>query len=229
MLLVARARCESAPLWIVSNGETTVGPVHTELLVRGVEEGRIPSDCLVKDVRSDTWRRLDEVREVRALQAAGLVARGFDSTRRSLEAARDAGEVFLFLLQGAVRATRSSFGLVHRTREPSNQPATSCVVGVSDAHLGEVIPSSDPVLAVARRGELVLGRPEDGPVERCIAQRLAPDTELQGVAMVPVLEGTALLGFLELGRLDHPFRQSDGDALQRLAAFTANRLEELSL
>ncbi len=230
MLLVARSRSESAPFWVVSNGDTTVGPVDTELLVRGVEEGRIPFDCLVRDVRSETWRTLDQVREVRALRAAqGPVSlRGFARARKVLEAASDFSEAFLFMLHGAVRATRSCIGLLHRTRDPLNLPITSCVVGVAEERLGDVVPNSDPVLALARRGELVLGQPSDGAVERLIAQRLAPDLTLGGVAMVPVLEGTELLAFLELGRLDHPYRQSDGEALQRLGALTANRLEELS-
>jgi hypothetical protein len=208
----------------------TVGPVHTELLVRGVEEGRIPRDCLVKEVRSDTWRTLDQVREVRALRAESSKPplRGFARARKSLEAASDFGEAFLFMLHGAVRATRSCIGLLHRTRDPLNLPITSCVVGAAEERLGEVVANSDPVIACARRGELVLGAPSDGPVERLIAQRLAPDLPLCGVAMVPVLEGTELLAFLELGRLEHPYRQSDGQALQRLGALTANRLEELS-
>jgi hypothetical protein len=230
MLLVTRSRSESAPFWVVSNGSTTVGPVDTDLLVRGVLEGRIPSDCLVRDVRSETWRTLDQVREVRALwtgpEAASL--RGFERARKVLDQASDFSEAFLFMLHGAVRATRSCIGLLHRTRDPLNLPITSCVVGVADERLGEVVPNADPVLAVARRGELVLGQPSDGNVERSIAQRLASDLTLGGVAMVPVLEGTELLAFLELGRLNHPYRQSDGEALQRLAALTANRLEELS-
>jgi hypothetical protein len=230
MLLVTRSRSESTPLWVVSNGDTTVGPVHTELLVRGVEEGRIPGDCLVKEVRSETWRTLDQVREVRALRAASDAPplRGFARAKKGLEAASDFSEAFLFMLHGAVRATRSCIGLLHRTRDPLNLPITSCVVGSADERLGEVVSNSDPVLAIARRGDLVLGQPGEGTVESLIAQRLAPELVFRGVAMVPVLEGTELLAFLELGRLDHPYRQSDGEALQRLGALTANRLEELS-
>src|SRR6185295_3348046 len=55
------------PLWYVTNGEVTVGPVVTNLLKRGVAEGAIPEACSVR--RTDgPWRSLDTVREVAALQ-----------------------------------------------------------------------------------------------------------------------------------------------------------------
>ena len=56
------------PLWFVTNGEITVGPVRTDLLQRGVFHGRIPEDCFVRELTWRTWRRLDQIREVRAVQ-----------------------------------------------------------------------------------------------------------------------------------------------------------------
>ncbi|MEI9953814.1 MAG: hypothetical protein WDO74_33770 [Pseudomonadota bacterium] len=38
------------PLWYVTNGELTVGPVVTGLLIRGVEAGRVPEFCQVSPV-----------------------------------------------------------------------------------------------------------------------------------------------------------------------------------
>ena len=38
-----------------------------------------------------------------------------------------------------------------------------------------------------------------------------------GVAMVPILQEGSLLGMIELGRLDHPFRNGDHGALEEVA------------
>src|SRR5690242_14827804 len=54
------------PLWYVTNGELTVGPVATDLLRRGVEYGRVPEYCQVKATRG-AWRELMGVREIAAL------------------------------------------------------------------------------------------------------------------------------------------------------------------
>ncbi|MEO7038135.1 MAG: hypothetical protein ABI548_29470, partial [Polyangiaceae bacterium] len=54
------------PLWYVTNGELTVGPVVTGLLIRGVEFGRVPEYCQVSPYHGD-WRTLSSVREIAAL------------------------------------------------------------------------------------------------------------------------------------------------------------------
>src|SRR5690349_12176781 len=56
------------PLWFVSNGETTVGPVSTNLLLRGIAADRVPNDCMVRERSWRDWRALDSVREVAALR-----------------------------------------------------------------------------------------------------------------------------------------------------------------
>ena len=56
------------PLWYVTNGELTVGPVVTGLLIRGVEFGRVPDYCHVSPFRGD-WRTLNSVREIAALNS----------------------------------------------------------------------------------------------------------------------------------------------------------------
>ena len=58
-------RLEPPPLWYVTNGELTVGPVVTGLLMRGVEFGRVPDYCHVRTYRGD-WRTLSSVREISA-------------------------------------------------------------------------------------------------------------------------------------------------------------------
>ena len=61
-------RLEPPPLWYVTNGELTVGPVVTGLLMRGVEHGRVPEYCHVRTYHGD-WRGLNSVREISALNS----------------------------------------------------------------------------------------------------------------------------------------------------------------
>ncbi len=90
------------------------------------------------------------------------------------------------------------------------------------------MPNSDPVLAIGAAASSFSVRRAQVRWRARSRSGSRRSSCFGGVAMVPVLEGTELLAFLELGRLDHPYRQSDGEAPQRLGALTANRLEELS-
>ncbi len=225
MLLLPRARLATSPRWMLSNGESTIGPVETELLVRGVRQGRIPEHCRVRDVRSEQWRALDQVREVRALREEGRSV--FATIAAALRHARDEGEVFLFLLHGAASATHSAVAALHRFRDPVPLPVTSCVFGLSHERLGEVVPAGDPLLELAASGETLLGGPDDSYLTRFLADRLDAGQELRGVAMVPLLYGNELAAMLDLGRSDHAYRFSDLDALQKVAVLASDRLEEL--
>src|SRR5205814_1589374 len=53
------------PIWFVTNGAITVGPVLTGLLMRGVDEGRVPEYCRVSADQT-RWRKLESVREIAA-------------------------------------------------------------------------------------------------------------------------------------------------------------------
>jgi hypothetical protein len=231
MLLVPRARFAPSPRWLVRTDDVVVGPVATDLLVRGVNEGRVPTDSWVRSERSEEWRRLEQVRELSALIAAGSegnVAAKYARASAELAYAEDASEVFLFLLQGAVAATSSAVAALHTLTREAPLPVTACVLGLPDERLGETLPLLDPLLRVARSGECVHGAPEDNVLLRQLAARLAPGVPLAAVVMVPVFYGTELVAMLELGRTDHGYREGDAEALQRLAAFAVGRLEELS-
>ena len=43
MQLLLHAKTNPAALWVVSNGEVTIGPVRTELLLRGIRHGESPA------------------------------------------------------------------------------------------------------------------------------------------------------------------------------------------
>ena len=60
-------RPKPPPLWLVTNGDVTVGPINTTLLVRGVVDGRIWDGFYVRDTRTQAWRPVHEVREVRSV------------------------------------------------------------------------------------------------------------------------------------------------------------------
>lgn len=226
MQLVVNARTNGVPLWVVSNGEITIGPVRTELLLRGIRHGRVPPDCQVRAAGSDEWRPLETLREVAAMRGQPGSVRDFQRAAASLSDARDAREVLLFLLQGAAAATRATRGLIHAARSPLRLLVASYAFGGIEDVLGQVVPAHDAAYQVAMAGQRLLGSPDDGPGERLVAHRLA-DPDLVGVVMVPLSHGTELFAMLELGRGDRPFRRDDGDALSRLATLAIARLDEL--
>jgi len=212
---------KNPPAWLVTNGRVTVGPVHTELLLRGVMHGRVPSDSMVRQVGWQHFRPLAQIREVCALQRSLERTVGEPSPKTSrfqegaltVAEAADVGEVLLLALHAAATATSATIGLAHRLREPLLLPTTSCVFEAPLESLGQVLPWFDPAFALARSGELVLGAADAGTVERAIAKRLSGEQPLVGVAMLPITVEGELCAMLELGRSDHTFRASDAAEL----------------
>jgi hypothetical protein len=217
-----------APRWLVTNGSTTVGPVHTELLLRGYLGGRIPEHCQVRDVRWGAWRPLDGIRELGGLKRR--LARDTERPQSLRDAAsrlpvtRDTGELLTWALDLAVRTLDANAGLVHRYRSPVPLPVTSSVYGVPVERLGEVLPATDPSYLLALRGKGLCGAPSHGVTERVVAERLQHDAPLRSVAMTPILVSGKLVALLELGRTNHAFRTDDADDLTEFAAHLAQRL-----
>jgi len=213
----------SAPEWLVCNGGVTVGPVRTELLLRGVIHGRVPSSAWVRQTGWQNWRELGKIREVSALSR--VLDRRIDepavepsSLRESAETvaqAADAGEALLIALHAAAQATSATVGLAHRVREPLLLPTTSCLFEAPSERLGEVLPWFDPAFVLARsgRGRLLLGSGEPGGVQQAVSGRLSPGMPLAGLAVLPIMVDGQLCAMLELGRSDHPFRTSDAAEL----------------
>jgi hypothetical protein len=233
------------PQWLVSNGSVTVGPVGTDLLLRGVMHGRVPSTSLVRQPSWEHWRELGKIREVSALKR--VLERSFDDapleshtlrdSAATVAQATDLGEALLIALHSAARATSASVGLAHRVREPLLLPTTSCFFSSafegSPAQLGEVLPWRDPAFTLARSGRVRLLRVSERPkgLERVLCERLSPHTPLKGVAMLPILVEGKLHALLELGRSDRAFRSSDTVALfdfSQRVALTFQRLLNLA-
>lgn len=212
------AKPTASPEWLVSNGTHTVGPVGTDLLLRGVLHGRVPSGAWVRQPSWQHWREVHKIREVSALQR--MIERPIADTPRPvtlrdvgevIEQASDPAEVLLLALHAAAHVMSATAALAHRVRAPLFEPTISCVFGVPSERLGEVLPWFDPAIAAARKGAtcLLAGVAGPGSVAHAMNQRLSSEAPLVGFALVPILLGTELHAAIELGRSDHPFRTSD--------------------
>src|SRR5262249_36759495 len=109
-------------LWYVTNGAAVVGPVNTDLLLRGITSRRIPNDCMVIQESWGACRATDQTREpgriTRPFSWAVEDGLGAGISEEMVARAGDAGEALLFAMHAAVKATRVTAGLVHRVREP---------------------------------------------------------------------------------------------------------------
>lgn len=215
-----------APRWLVTNGDTTVGPVHTELLRRGYIGGRIPLHCRVRDVSWSNWRPIDRIREIGSLnrQRARDVPLDLREAIQRLPPTCDVGELLALGLQLAALALEANAGLIHRYRSPVTMPVTSAVFGVPADRLGEVLAGTDPSYLLALRGKTLCGSPYQGPTERIVAERLQHDAPLTSVVMAPVIARGRLVAVLELGRTDHDFRAADAEDLAEFTAELARRI-----
>jgi len=231
----------SQPLWLVTDGDLTVGPVPTSLLLRGITHGRVPDSCRVREIRWESWRALAQIREVSALRrrlARGIV--GGDASVLSARPARpvvsrlrhasSTDEVVLFSLSAAVALTGAEVGLVHTIHQAWQPPTTRCVHGLNLLPLlGLPVPANDLSLGAARAGRSFYGQGDASAVHSDAAARLGHGSALvTGVAMAPICRGRELLAMVELGRSDHAFRQTDLTMLQRLLRVALRRIEELS-
>jgi GAF domain-containing protein len=216
-----------SPRWLLTNGDKTVGPVHTELLLRGYMGGRIPEHCHVREVSWGAWRPLDHIREIGSLKrrlAREGAPQGLREASRCLPVTRDVGELLSLALQLAALALDANAGLIHRYRSPLSLPVTSSVFGVPAERLGEVLAATDPSYLLALRGKGLCGSPRYGVTERLVAERLQHDAPLASVAMTPIIASGKLVAMLELGRTGHVFRVDDADDLAEFAAELARRI-----
>lgn len=219
------------PSWYVTNGDRVVGPLHTNVLLRGIAEGRVDRECYVAQHDWSNWREQNYIREIRALrrwQYSQRVCPDIEPVQRALGGrrvdtspltdARDREELFSRALTIAVRSTKANVGVLHQPRPPFVGLVTSWAFGPGmGLNLGEVIPWHDEARAKVNLDEAVLGQPDRDGWARASARRLCTSIagRVAGVALVPIDFG-GLRGLLELGRYDHPFRQSDVRVLEQL-------------
>jgi len=209
------------PLWYVSDGDLTVGPVPTKLLLRGIEHGRVPDGCWVRASGSD-WRNVHAVREVAALN--GKLGPRLPTEEQLVEwtrpaaQIRDEEELAHQLTWLALVATGAESAMFHYRAPRSRWFVTRSVVGpMSPDQLGRVLPEWDPLLEAARLGRPVVGPPY-GPLEDALATRMATSQGGVGAAaMVPIFWRGMLRGLLELSRPGHAFRREDLKTAERIA------------
>lgn len=241
---LSTASVQTPPLWFVSDGEHTVGPVKTNTLLRGVSYGRVDRDLWAREFHWNDWRSVRSLREVRTLDRikTRIGVPWHPSTDFALPNARDDAhlavapqladaidwsEVLLLGLHAAAEQVGATVGLVHRFRQPWIGMVTSCGLGPgADQQLGQVVPEWDEACWAACRERAVMGRRIVGPAQRAVARRLeVPGVELSSVAMLPIRASGRLIGMLELGKTDHPFRNTDKSRLEGVGRAIVSRLE----
>lgn len=229
--------------WYVTNGQAIVGPVNTNLLLRGIAHGKVERECYVAQHSWSNWREQNYVREIRSLrrwQFSQKMQPGIEPIRAAMRAPRfdgsaleavDRDETLLGkALELAVRATRASVGVMHRPRPPHIGLVTSFAFGPGmGLNLGEVVPLHDGARVVASEDHALLGEPGRDDWARASARRLSSGvhSRVTGVAVVSVNIG-GVRGLLELGRYDHAFRQSDVAVLEDLSNSVKVRLEQIA-
>ena len=213
-------RPQPPPLWFVTNGELTVGPVVTGLLMRGVEYGRVPEYCHVRPYRGG-WRTLNAVREISALhrKSSPKAASSEQLTdwARSLDRIKDEAELCHTVTWLALAATSAESAMLHFRGRSSTSLVTRSVLGpMSRERLGYALREDDPLLRSARRGKPVTGPPY-GTTEDALAMRFASSQGGAGaVAMIPVFVGRTLTAMLEISRPGHAFRRTDLQAAEAI-------------
>lgn len=218
------------PLWYVTNGEVTVGPVVTDLLKRGVAHGAIPEDCRVR--RSDgTWQPLETVREVAALQkrpgSPPSFPSGVQAEHQHRVRSRDQDEVCFHVTRLAMLVTGAESAMFHIRERDTRTLRTRCVLGsVSTERLNTELAANDLVLRFACVGRPIFrsldGFSEDfgsiaGACEDALAERFHGAGEVGGAAMIPVFLGRSLRAMLEVSRPGHAFRREDLQRAERIA------------
>jgi len=221
----AAVRPESSN-WYVSNGDSVVGPVSLNLLLRGVAHGRVSPDCMVRQPSWSQWRYVTELRELRRPDPEDLRAQ----IDEIITMASDPAEVILFALSAAAQRTRASVGLGHRANRALGPLVTRFSHGEGlDDQLGRFVLIEDPALRIARYGCTVVQRPLGNAAGAAACRRLgAGRLPLRGVAWVPIHHRGRLFAMLELGRADRAFRQSDVDELRVIARSATKHLSHLS-
>ncbi len=213
-------RIPPPPIWYVTNGDITVGPVVTGLLVRGIEAGRIPDFCEVKP-HFGPWRQLTGVREVAALHGKPSVptptTEELSEWAHPVQRMKDEAELAHTLTWLSLMATGAENAMFHYRARFGRSLVTRSVLGpMSTDRLGYPLSEHDLLVKAARAGRAVFG-PPFGPTENALAMRFANSQGGSGaVAMIPFFINDQLTAMLELSRPGHAFRRTDLQSAERI-------------
>lgn len=226
-----RRKVMPPPLWMLTDGYRTLGPVTTTALVHHVKEGRVPDSCGARPSMSREWRALDRIREVRAVRRSML--RGL--RRQPAELALDASRLLLVLSSGsealevglrtAALELSAELGFIH-VFESSHRAVTRYAFGPgARGRLGCPLLDRDILSHVARTHSLALGDVDTHHAFRVAASRLGGrSAEVRGVAMIPIVHTGSVVAMLELGRSERSFRSSDASTLRAVGRRIVDRI-----
>jgi hypothetical protein len=210
------------PLWYVSDGERSVGPVVTGQLVHRVQAGQMPDCCHVRLPRG-RWRGLSLVREISAFKRPVLrpskasVREAFLELSYQTGCIRDEDEFFHELTDSVRVTVGGESAMLHCVQPSTHAMVTRSIVGpMPTDRLGYALPGEDAVLQVARLNRPVTGPPY-GVAEDALAMRFAFTRGGVGAAaMIPIsIHGTVSM-MLEIARPGHAFRRADLQQAERL-------------
>ena len=235
----AQEHSGGADRYFVTDGDSTVGPVDGELLVRGIHAGKVPLEAQVWCTAWDNWKAVAEfAAEIGMLpsaeeaKASSKLARvsdlyplqlpPVDAQRQSLGEARTLNEAASKFLTLCAAVTGANAGWVHVfSRQSGGAMITLQGIGCrAQFGVGRTIEPSDQGLRAARDGRTVISEPIPGVVGSAIAARiLATGESPDSVMMTPVLCGGQLLVMLELGVSDRAagFSATDAAVTEQMA------------
>ncbi len=143
----------------------------------------------------------------------------------ALEGAADMSDALHLLLNAAVFHLHADAALLHRTND------TGAVVhyahgAFSRTMIGVETSYSDPVLAVARLGTVIVAEPSPGLAGQALVERLLQvGAFCDAATMHPILVAGRLIAMLEVGRKGHPLRASELVILEKLVDAFVSRTE----
>jgi hypothetical protein len=218
-------------LWYLTNGKAVVGPVNTDLLLRGIAHGRVPIDTYVAQSTWALWRPIDQIREVRALYKKPVneemgrpLAEAF-----SFSGITDDDQLLKQALKLAVEQTHADVGLVHQDCYPHVGLVTSHSYGRgTKSALARVLPWWDPAREAAQQDKVLLSPSKTHDWSRASTMRLSSGGPVQAVALVPVKVAKGHRTLIELGSFSHSFRTQDAELLGKLSGAVSLRLEQLA-
>lgn len=220
-------------LWYVTNGQAVVGPVNTDLLLRGITHGRIPDDCFIAQPTWPVWRPLDQIREVRALyreRDEPPVEIGPPLSESLLFAgAQDDDALLKQALKLAVEQTHADVGMVHQDWPPHIGLVTTHAYGRGmKSTLARVLPWYDPAREAAQQDKVLLAHSTQYDWARAMTTRFRNGGPVKAVALVPVKVNNGHRTLIELGHFFHSFRREDAKVLDQISTAVSVRLEQLS-
>lgn len=210
------------PLWMVTNGDVTVGPVPTRIVCSGYAQGLVSPRFYVKDTKGTSWRPVKTLRE---LHQAPSSPRTKSTAEVLLGMSESVTDVLSLGLDVAMERTGCQDGLIHRFDAGRKRGVITRDERFFDAKL----PNSDVFGALAHARRIALAAPREDVDARVVSSRLVGDADaLLGVAMVPIVHRGHLTARFELGRVDHGFRSSDARALSEVARLVVERLDVIA-